>query len=332
MRAMQFRLALVGLALACCVLAACANTGGGSTMPAGQLPQMQNPTTPTAAPTPTPNSAAGNVTIAGDGSMQALQAPGDFKVSAAFPKSSASPVVLNVTVSVPGPGGIDAYGSSGKPKNGLFGKSQHGLSPAVLYVWFESDKGATLSSLPTLDFTIPNSVLDQYGTDPIIGLAIYDPANEIKWISDIGTRGNPTPTPTPSGGATASPTPTPTQTPTPTPTPTATPSRPPGAPVGIISPSATPTQAIATPRPPVPSTVVRFTPTQRIMKLLAHKNLVLVLYAQPQPTPTPSASGKSAASASPGASATAGASASPTASAEGSPTAAPSISAAPNPT
>ena len=328
LRVMHLRLALIGLALACCVLVACANTtGGGTTMPGGQLPNLAIPATSTPAPTPTPNSATGNIVVVGDGNPQTLQAPGDFKVTAIFPKStgSPSPVTLNVTVSVPGPPGIDAYGSAGKPKNGVFGKSHKGLSPAVLYVWFESDKDKTLASLPTLDFAIPLSVLDQYGTDPIIGLAIYDPAGEVKWVENVAQRGNPTPTPTPSGGATAAVTPTPslTATPTPTPTPTATPSRPPGAPVGPLnSPTIAPTPAgSATPRPPVPSQIVRFTPAQRTMKLLAKKNLVLVLYAEPQPTPTPTASGKAA---KPAASASAGASAEPSSAGSSSAAASPS--------
>lgn len=343
---MRFTIALIGLALAC-ALAACTNsTGGTSTMPGGQLPQMQTPTTPTAAPTPTPNSAAGNVQVLGDGRALTLPAPADFQVSAVFPKASPSstalPVTLNATVSVPGPPGIEAYGSTGKPKNGLFshiGGGKRALSPALLYVWFESDKGATFSSLPTLDFTIPLSALEPYGTDPTIGLAIYDPSSENKWVRNVAQRVSPTPSPSPSGGAsaTASASPTPTPTATPTATATATPLRPPGAaPVGTITPSAGPIPArMATPRPPVPSMLVRFVPTQRTMKLLAHKNLVFVLYAEPAPTetPAPTASGKATPSASPSAAAggTPSAGSSPSAQPSVTPSAASSTVPSPNP-
>jgi len=331
---MRSWLTLLGLALAC-ALAACTNsTGGGTSMPGGQLPQMQVPTTPTAAPTPTPNSGSGNVQVMGDGSVQALPSPADFRVTAIFPKSSASPVVLNATVSVPGPPGINAYGGTGKPKNGLFshiGPGKKAISPALLYVWFESDKNVTLASLPTLDFTIPLSALEPFGTDPIIGLAVYDPASENTWTKDIAQRSNPTPTPTPSGGVTATATATATATPTATvtATPVATPSRPPGSisQIGAVTPTGSPTPAqIATARPPVPSTVVRFVPAQRTMKLLAKKNLVFVLYAEPAPTPTPEASGSAKPKAA--ASSSAAPSASPTATATGSAAA----SAAPSPT
>jgi hypothetical protein len=284
---------------------------------------------------------SGNIQVSGDGSAQTLQAPGDFKVTATFPKtassSAAAPITLNASVSVPGPGGIPAYGAADKPKNGLFGKvGHHTQSPAVLYVTFESDKGATFTNLPVIDVVIPLSVLEAYGTDPTIGIAIYDPANENKWTKDIAQTINATPTPTPSGGvkATPTPTPTPTQTPTPTPTPSGSPTpRPPGAPAPTPTVSTTPTVA-ATPRGPVPSMEVRFVPTQRAMKLLAKKSLSFVVYAEPANTPTPeatasakanssarpSASGTAAASpsalASPGASATAAAATSePTASA-----------------
>ena len=45
--------------------------------------------------------------------------------------------------------------------------------------------------------------------------------------------------------------------------------------------------AVATPRGPVPSMEMRFVPTQRMMKLLAHKSLSFVIYAEPAATPTP---------------------------------------------
>jgi len=337
---MRLRLAMAVLALGCCAIAACTNsTGGSSTMPGGQLPQAIAPTTPTAAPTATPNVMSGNVQVSGDGNALTLQAPGDFKVTATFPKaapsSMATPVTLNSSVSVPGPGGIPAYGAADKPKNGLFGKGHHEQSPAILYVTFESDKGATFSALPVIDLVIPLSVLEAYGTDPTIGIAIYDPANEYKWTRNIAQAINATPTPTPSGGRTAtpSPTPTPTQTPTPSPTPSGSPTpRPPGAPSPTPSPTVTP---VATPRGPVPSMEVRFVPTQRTMKLLAHKSLSFVVYAEPAATPTPeptakaTASGKPAASASavatPGASVSAAASETPseTATASAAPSASP---------
>jgi hypothetical protein len=326
---MRLRLAMAVLVLGCCAIAACTNsTGGSSTMPGGQLPQQIAPTTPTAAPTPTPNAINGNIQVMGDGNAIALQAPGDFKVTATFPKSASSsppaPVTLNASVSVPGPGGIPAYGAADKPKNGLFGKGHHEQLPGVLYVTFESDKGANFSSLPVIDVVIPLSVLEAYGTDPTIGLAIYDPANEYKWTRNIAQAINATPTPTPSGGRTAtpSPTPTPTQTPTPTPTPSGSPTpRPPGAPSPTPSPTVTP---VATPRGPVPSLEMRFVPTQRMMKLLAHKSLSFVVYAEPAatPTPEPTASAKASAAAKPAASA------SPVATPEAPASAAPSETAA----
>jgi hypothetical protein len=276
---------------------------------------------------------SGNVQVLGDGNAMTLQAPGDFKVTATFPKaapsSTATPVTLNASVSVPGPAGIPAYGAADKPKNGLFGKGHHEQSPAILYVTFESDKGATFSSLPVIDVVIPLSVLDSYGTDPAVGIAIYDPANEYKWTRNIAQAINATPTPIPSGRtATPSPTPTPTQTPTPTPTPSGTPTpRPPGAPSPTPTVSTTAT-AVATPRGPVPSMEVRFVPTQRMMKLLAHKSLSFVVYAEPAATPTPeaTASAKASASAKPAASASATAAASETPSETATPSAAPSAS------
>ncbi len=88
---MRLRLAMAVLALGCCAIAACTNsTGGSSTMPGGQLPQAIAPTTSTPAPTPTPNVMSGNIQILGDGATQTLPAPGDFKVTATFPKSAAS--------------------------------------------------------------------------------------------------------------------------------------------------------------------------------------------------------------------------------------------------
>jgi len=329
---MRLRLAMAVLALGCCAVAACTNsTGGTATMPGGTLPAVQAPTTPTARPTPTPNVMSGNIQVLSNGEPQTLPAPGDFKVTATFPKAAASstalPVTLNASVSVPGPGGIPAYGDEGKPKNGLFGKAHHVQSPALLYVTFESDKGATFASLPVLDVVIPLSVLDAFGTDPTIGMAIYDPANEYKWTRNIAQAVNATPTPTPSGGvkatSTPSPSPTPTQTPTPTPTPSGSPTpRPPGAPPP--TPSGSPTASpIATPRGPVPSMEVRFVPTQRQMKLLAHKSLSFVIYAEPAPTPTPTPTG----SAKPASAAKAGASPAASASAAGSPTASASATA-----
>src|SRR5579883_590913 len=173
------------LAFACGVLAACANTAGGSSMPAGQLPQLQNPVTASPAPTTTPGFVTGLLRVPADGSAVTIPAPGDFKVSAAFaptstssasPAPSPSPMTLNATVSVPGPAGIPAYGATLK-KRGLFGTKKE-LGPVLLYVWFESDKNMTLGSLPTLDFSIPLPALEPYGTDPDIRLAIDDPANE----------------------------------------------------------------------------------------------------------------------------------------------------------
>src|ERR1700741_4456743 len=116
---MRLRLAMAALALGCCAIAACTNsTGGSSTMPGGQLPQAIAPTTPTAAPTPTPNVMSGNIQVSGDGSAHTLSGPGDFKVTAKFPKATASstaaPITLNASVSVPGPGGIPAYGVADK--------------------------------------------------------------------------------------------------------------------------------------------------------------------------------------------------------------------------
>src|SRR5579872_1317528 len=107
---MRLRLAMAVLVLGCCAIAACTNsTGGSSTMPGGQLPANIAPTTPTAAPTPTPNVMSGNIQVTGDGSAQTIPAPGDFKVTATFPKAAASstaaPITLNASVSVPGPGG-----------------------------------------------------------------------------------------------------------------------------------------------------------------------------------------------------------------------------------
>jgi hypothetical protein len=327
---MRLRLAMAVLALGCCAIAACTNsTGGSSTMPGGQLPQAIGPTTSTPVPTPTPNVMSGNIQVLGDGNAQTLPAPGDFKVTATFPKATASstpaPITLNASVSVPGPGGIPAYGAADKPKNGLFGKVGHReQSPALLYVTFESDKGATFATLPVIDVVIPLSVLEAYGTDPTIGMAIYDPANENKWTKDIAQAVNATPTPTPSGGVkvTPSPTPTPTQTPTPTPTPSGSPTpRPPGAPAPTPSVSTTPT-TVATPRGPVPSMEVRFVPTQRMMKLLAKKSLSLVVYAEPAATPTPEPTGSAKTSSS------AKASASPAGSASAAATAAASATAA----
>lgn len=306
-------------------------------MPGGTLPQAIAPTTPTPAPTRTPNVMTGNIQVMSDGSAQSIPAPGDFKVSATFPKAAASstaapvPITLNASVSVPGPGGIPAYGAADKPKNGLFSKAHHGLSPALLYITFESDKGATLSGLPVIDVIIPLAELEAYGTDPTIGMAIYDPANENKWTRNIAQAINATPTPIPSGGAkgtsSPSPTPTPTQTPTPTPTPSGTPTpRPPGAPAPTPTVSTTPA-VVATPRGPVPSMEVRFVPTARQMKLLAKKSLSFVVYAEPAetPTPEPTGSAKAKASARPSASGTpqasASAAASPAASANASATA-----------
>lgn len=338
--------------LACGVLAACGSMSGGgsSTMPGGQLPQLQPPTTPTGAPTATPAFAQGLVRV-GDGQPVNLSAPGDFKVTAVFPKSTASPpVMLNATVSVPGPGGIPAYGATEK-KGFLFGKHRE-LGPVLLYVWFESDTNVTVSALPQLDIAIPLSALTKYGTNPTLKLALYDPAKENKWTEGIAQRVEVTPSPTPSGGASATatasatptptPTPTPTQTPTPTPTPTPFGARPPGAPgapqtpPSSGSPSPTPLAAIATQKPVVPTMTVRFVPEDRKMKLLPKKNLVFVLYVEPEPTdtpsPKPSGSAAAKASASPlaSASATPAVSAMPAASAAESPSATPSVTPSPS--
>jgi hypothetical protein len=335
---MRLRLGIIVLlAFVCGALAACANTssGGMTTMPGGQLPQVQAPMTPTGAPTATPASAQGLVSV-NLGSTVTLPAPGDFKVSASWPASAspaasgspaasatpastASPVILNATVSVPGPPSIPAYGMTRK-KGFLF--SHRELGPVIVYVWFSSDKNVTLASLPTLDFTIPLSVLDPYGTDPDLRLAIYDPANEGKWTEGIAHRAALTPGPSPSAAETATATPTPTLTPTPTPTPTVTPTRPPGAPpiLNTATPFGQPTPPMmaATQKPPVQTMQVRFVPEQRTMKLLAKKNLVFVLYAEPSQTETPSPSPSPSASAGATASATPTSSASPAPSPSGS--------------
>ncbi|MBV8601594.1 MAG: hypothetical protein JO359_08540 [Candidatus Eremiobacteraeota bacterium] len=294
-----FSLAILGF-VACSVLAACSSggIGGTSALPPGQLPPIQNPATPAAQPTASPSIATGTILV-GDGSVQSLPAPGDFKVTAAFPKTSASPVVLKVTVSVNGPGGIAAYGDKGEKKKMFV---HHHQTPALLYVWFSSDKDVTLPALPALNFTVPLPALEPFGTDPIVDVALYDPANENKWMQKIAERSNVTPSPTPSGGVSATATATMTATPTPTPTPTVTPTRPglPGAPV-----TATPFAVAGTARPPVQTLEMRFAPSPREMKLLAKKNLVFVLYAEPAPTPTPSASGSAKGSPAPSASASA---------------------------
>ena len=345
-------------ALACLTLAGCANTtGGSSTMPGGQLPSLANPAVPVASPTATPAIASGLIKVT-PGSTLTLPAPGDYKVTAIFPPSSAapastaspassaspsgsaspavsakpestaSPTMLNATVSIPGPPGIPAFGAT-KKKGFLFG-SHRELGPVLLYVWFSSDKSVTLASLPSLQFTIPLSALEPYGTDPDLRLAIYDPANENRWTEGIATRVAVTPSPTPSG--TETPTPTPSPTPTPTPSATATASRPPGVPAPPPTPIPAPS-VVATLRPPVQTTAVGFAPNPRVMKLLAKKNLVFVLYVEPAatetPTPKPTPSVK--ASAAPSVTPSAGPSASPSVLPSESPTAAPSASPASTP-
>ncbi|MGH7661087.1 MAG: hypothetical protein ACRENA_09275 [Vulcanimicrobiaceae bacterium] len=197
-------------------------------------------------------------------------------------------------------------------KKGFLFASHRELGPVIVYVWFSADKATKIASLPTLEFTIPLSVLDAYGTDPDLRLAIYDPASEGKWTEGIARRVEMTPGPSPSGTTTPTPTPTPTASPTPTPSPTVTPSRPPGAPPVTATPTATPAIA-ATQKPPVQTMQVRFVPEQRTMKLLAKKNLVFVLYAEPTETetPTPKPSSKSSAAATASASASAVPSAAP---------------------
>ena len=342
---MRLRLGLAVIALACGMLAACTNsTGGGSTLPGGQLQPLQTPVTPTAVPTATPNSATGNIMV-GESGVVPLNAPGDFKVTATFPKSTASPapspIMLAATVSVPGPPGIPQFGP--KTSKGFLFVQHHAKSPALLYVWFSSDKGVTLSSLPTLDITVPLSVLEPYGTDPRLRLAVYDPANESKWTSGLARRMDVTPAPSPSGSvaaatATASATPTPSPTPTPTPTLTVTPIPRPGQPFGapqpvLATPTALPPGAAMTPRPAVQTTLMRFVPEKRAMKLLPKKPLVFVLYVEPEGSAEPSASAKAKASAKPAPSSTASAAASPSSSpsAASSATSAPSSTASPAP-
>ena len=150
----------------------------------------------------------------GDGNTLTLPAPGDFKVTATFPKAAASstpaPITLNASVSVPGPGGIPAYGAGDKPKNGLFGKVGHHVqSPALIYVTFESDKGATISGLPVIDVIIPLSVLER--TAPILRSASRSTIRltKYKWTKDIAQAINATPTPIPLGGGKATATPDP---------------------------------------------------------------------------------------------------------------------------
>ena len=318
--------------LGCCAIAACSGSvGGGSALPGGQLPPLSNPQTPAAVVTSTPNVVSAQVVVSGDGSAQTLSAPGDFQVSAAFPQSSASPVTLRVTVSVNGPGDIAPYGDIGAAKKKLFGR-HHPQSPAVLYVAFESDKGVTLSALPSMTFTVPLAALDPFGTDPVVDLALYDPAAESKWMQRIAEKSaaTPAPSPEPSGSgrtasATATPTPSPSPTPTPSPAPTPSGSPRPGA---TPTPSATPLLGIKTPGTPVPSVVFHFTPTQRAMRLLPKKNIVFVLYAEPAPVPSASGAAASAgrrgsAAPSPAASAASGGSSPSTAaSPSGSPSAA----------
>jgi hypothetical protein len=346
---MRLRLGIAVLALACGVLAACTNsTTGGSTLPGGQLQPLQNPITPSPVPTHTPDFATGNVIVAGDGKAIELNAPGDFKVTAVFPKSTASPmpspITLSATVSVPGPPGIPQYGP--KTRRGFLFVQHHAKSPALIYVWFESDKGVTMSALPTLDFSVPLSALEPYGTDPTLHLDVYDPANESKWTSGIARRTSVTPAPSPSGSVsaaatvTATPTATPTPTPTPTPTLTVTPIPRPGQPFGATPPVLTTPTPVGfrptgpmTPRPTVPTTEMRFVPAQRAMKLLPKKPLVFVLYAEAASTAAPSATAKSSAKPSPSSAASAAASPSPSAasSASAAPSSSASASPAPSP-
>jgi hypothetical protein len=322
-----FPAALAAIAIG--ILAACSNTTGGGTtgLPPGQLPPVQAPQTSTPQPTASPNFATGQIAV-GDGSVQSLPVPGDFRVSAAFPQSSASPIMVKVTVSVNGPGGIPAYGDTGS-KRRMFGR-HHTLSPALLYVAFSADKDVTLPGPPTLTFAVPVNALEPFGTDPIVDLALHDPAAENKWMQHIADRGAATPTPTPaaSGSAKAAPlaivTPTASPTPSPTPSPTATATLRPGQPPPLLTPMPT----VTTARPPAQTVEYRFVPVERPVKLLAKKSLVYVLYAEPAPSPSPT--GSAAASAAP----KARASGSPAASAapSGSPTASGSPLPSPSPT
>jgi len=295
---MRLRLGILCVFVGCCAISACSagGVGGGtSTLPGGQLPPLGTPQTTAPQPTASPNSASATVLV-GDGTMQTLPALGDYRVTAVFPQTSASPVILKVTVSAAGPAGIAPYGETSAKKR-MFAH-YHTLSPALLYVTFSSDKDVTVSELPALNFTVPISKLEPFGTDPVLDLALYDPANESKWMQRVAEKEFVTPSPAPSGASKAVVTAPPTPSPSPSPTPTPGPSG---------SAVVTPVRAVTTPPGPVAAIQLRFVPTSRTMKLLAKKNLVFVLYAQPAATPPPSASPSprgAASSASPSSSAT----------------------------
>ncbi len=312
------------------LLAACSGSlGGSSALPGGQPPlQQQGPgggVAPaggaTVKPSSTPDSVSAQLTVNGGGSVT-LPSAGDYSITIALPKTTASPYTISATTSlVPSDSVPDIAGPSDKSKRGVLG---HGKSPrkpyaGLVYVSITPSTTLELDELPKVSFMVPQPALDKYGGTPELELAYLDSTVKgLPYKMAVAERIAATPTPVPTGSGAATPTPSPSPSPTPTPVPSLSP--------GNKLPTFPPALA-ATPPPKV---TVNFASAATPLKLQAGKTYTFVLYVVlPEPSPSPHPSG--AGSASPSASGSPAAASSGTPAASGSPGAAASGSATGSP-
>jgi hypothetical protein len=274
-------------------LAACSgNLGSGqSTLPG--MPQNGSGTTvqqvAVAAPTATPNSASGVVTLSDSTAPQALPAVMGYSGSITFVKPNAAPsatpnpkatpssansappapVSLGITASVVDPPDAPHFSPLGKRR----GKHDPTALTPLLFITLLSPTDVTLAQYPKIAVDVPRDIAAKH-RDDTYALALYDPQTKDKSFQlAVAERDFSSPAP---GTEPTS---------VPTAVPAATPMGLLNVPVGFTPPPVGSGLSAST----LPPERVAFTATANVLTLQSNRPAIFALYAvPPQPTPSPS--------------------------------------------